>query len=53
MEMKALLFYLILNFNIQPYEKTQIPLKIAKSLLNWSTERGIDLEFRPRTAANI
>lgn len=49
MEIKALFFYLLLNFNIQPYEKTQIPIKIAKAAANWSTERGIDLEFKPRS----
>lgn len=49
MEVKALFFYLILNFNIQPYEKTQIPLEIAKSVLNWSFENGIHLELKPRT----
>ncbi|XP_055297251.1 probable cytochrome P450 9f2 [Sitodiplosis mosellana] len=48
MEVKALFFYLVLNFNIQPYEKTQIPVQIAKSAANWITERGIHVEFKPR-----
>lgn len=48
MEVKALFFYLLLNFNIQPYEKTQIPIKIAKVALNLNAENGIDLEFKAR-----
>ncbi|XP_031628377.1 cytochrome P450 9e2-like [Contarinia nasturtii] len=48
MEIKALFFYLLLNFTIQPYEKTQIPLKIAKSAVGWVTEKGIHVEFKPR-----
>lgn len=49
MEIKALVFYLLLKFNIQPYEKTQIPVKIAKSAANWITDGGIHLELKPRT----
>lgn len=49
MEIKAMYFYLILNFKIRPYEKTQIPLRIAKSVTCLSSERGIDLELIPRS----
>ncbi|XP_055301572.1 probable cytochrome P450 9f2 [Sitodiplosis mosellana] len=48
MEIKALLFYLLLNFNIQPYEKTEIPLKIVNSSINWNIGNVIHLEFKPR-----
>lgn len=48
MEIKALFFYLLLNFNIAAYEETQIPIKFAKTVTNWVPERGINLEFRPR-----
>lgn len=48
MEIKAILFYLLRDFVIQPYEKTEIPIKIAKSAANWVTENGIHLEFKPR-----
>uniref|UniRef100_A0A1B0D3B4 Uncharacterized protein n=1 Tax=Phlebotomus papatasi TaxID=29031 RepID=A0A1B0D3B4_PHLPP len=30
MEMKALIYYILLNFKIEPNEKTQIPLKLSK-----------------------
>lgn len=49
MQMKALFFYLLLNFNIQPYNETQIPLKIVNSAMLWITEKGINLELQPRT----
>ncbi|XP_055301644.1 probable cytochrome P450 9f2 [Sitodiplosis mosellana] len=48
MEIKALLFYLLLNFNIQPYEKTEIPLKMSYSHFSWNIANGIHLEFEPR-----
>lgn len=48
MEIKALFFYLLLNFSIETYEKTQIPIQIAKSAANWITEEGIHLELKPR-----
>lgn len=48
MEIKALYFYLLLRFSIQPFEKTQIPVKIAKSTVGWVPENGIHLEFRTR-----
>lgn len=48
MEIKALYFYLVLNFNIQPYEKTQIPIKIAKAPGKLIVENGTYLELKPR-----
>lgn len=49
MEIKAFVYYVILNFNVQPYEKTQIPVKIAKAAANWMAEDGIHLEWRARS----
>jgi len=48
MQTKALLFYLILNFKLEPNEKTQIPLRLKKHQFLLSTEKGIHLEFTPR-----
>ncbi|XP_031628376.1 probable cytochrome P450 9f2 [Contarinia nasturtii] len=50
MAMKAILFNILLNYSMQPYEKTQIPLKIVKCVVNWATETGIHIEFVPRKA---
>ncbi|XP_059607444.1 probable cytochrome P450 9f2 [Phlebotomus argentipes] len=49
MEVKAILYYLILNFKIEPTEKTQIPLKISKNI-TFSSEKGIRVQLTPRLA---
>ncbi|XP_055679448.1 probable cytochrome P450 9f2 [Lutzomyia longipalpis] len=48
MVLKSILYYLILNFHIDVTEKTQIPVKLAKSLFGLQSERGIHVSFRPR-----
>lgn len=47
MEIKAIIYHILSEFTIKPYEKTQIPLVIEKSAANWVTQ--IDLEFEPRS----
>lgn len=51
MEIKALFYYLLLSFNLQPYEKTDIPLQVAKTAANWVTKNGIHLELKPRATS--
>ncbi|XP_031627729.1 probable cytochrome P450 9f2 [Contarinia nasturtii] len=48
MEIKAVFFYLLLNFHIQPNENMEIPLKIHNSVAFWDIESTIDLELKPR-----
>lgn len=48
MEAKAILYYMLLNFSIEPNENTQIPLKFNKSFLSMHTEKGLHLELKPR-----
>uniref|UniRef100_A0A1L8E448 Putative cytochrome n=1 Tax=Nyssomyia neivai TaxID=330878 RepID=A0A1L8E448_9DIPT len=48
MELKSIIYYLILNFKLEPTEKTQIPLKMLKSFGTLESERGIHLQLRPR-----
>ena len=48
MELKAVFYYLILNFTFEPNDKTQIPLKLANSFTNVDGEKGIHAELRPR-----
>lgn len=50
MEIKALVYYVILNFNVQPFEKTQIPIKIAKAATSWVFEGGVHLEWKARSS---
>lgn len=48
MELKAILFYMLLNFSFEPNEKTQIPLKMDNVPVI-KTQRGVHLQLRPRT----
>lgn len=48
MELKAILYYLLLNFSFEANEQTQIPIKLIKSAFSLRTEDGMHLELRPR-----
>lgn len=48
MEMKTIVYYLLLNFSFEVHEKTQIPLRIEKSPNRLKPEKGIWVELRPR-----
>jgi len=48
MELKAIIYYLLLNFTVEPNEKTQIPIKLKKTPVALITEKGVHLEFRLR-----
>ncbi|XP_062558865.1 probable cytochrome P450 9f2 [Armigeres subalbatus] len=50
MEMKAVVYYLLLNFSFEVTEKTQIPLKLEKSPTKIASENGIWLELKPRVS---
>jgi hypothetical protein len=39
---------LLLNFTFEANSKTQIPLKIAKGLVGFSSEKGVHLDLVPR-----
>lgn len=47
MEIKVILFYLLLNFSLEPNEVTQIPLKMKRTIV-MTTEKGVNLELKPR-----
>ncbi|XP_055619254.1 probable cytochrome P450 9f2 [Toxorhynchites rutilus septentrionalis] len=48
MEMKAILYHLLLNFCIERSEQTQVPLKLLKGMMSLGTERGIHLRLKLR-----
>ncbi|KAG4075030.1 hypothetical protein HA402_004576 [Bradysia odoriphaga] len=48
MEVKAVLYYLLLKFSFEPNEKTEIPLKLKKVLTAMMPENGLHLELKPR-----
>lgn len=47
MELKAILYYLLLNFSFEPNEQSQIPLRLKKGPI-MATEKGVHLELKPR-----
>lgn len=49
MEVKAIVYHLMLSFSLEPTIKTQIPVKLAKSPGGTQTERGIHLELKIRS----
>lgn len=48
MEIKAVLFNILLHFSIEPTANTQIPVKLAKSSVSPYPEKGVHVEFKPR-----
>lgn len=51
MEMKAIVYYLLLNFSFEVHEKTQIPLKLQKSPSRLVSEKGIWVGLKLRVAS--
>ncbi|XP_055529186.1 probable cytochrome P450 9f2 [Wyeomyia smithii] len=49
MEVKLMLFYLLKDFKLEPTEKTQIPLRLLKSMFTIQAEHGVWLEIKART----
>jgi len=49
LEAKVVYCYLLRNFEIHPYEKTQIPIKLNKRGFNMTAEDGFWIELRKRT----
>lgn len=48
MQIKAILYNLLLNFSFEANEKTEIPLKLKKSPFSLNPENGMFLELKPR-----
>lgn len=48
MEIKTILYHLLLNFTLEPNDKTQIPVEITKSGFMLDIKDGVHLELRPR-----
>lgn len=47
MELKAILYYLLLNFSFEVNKNTQIPLKLKKGLA-LVVDNGVHVELKPR-----
>lgn len=48
MEIKAILYYMLLHFSFEPNEKTVIPIKLKKSMFVLLPENGLHLDFKMR-----
>lgn len=48
MEIKAILYHLLLNFTFEPNEKMEIPLKLKKTPFTLDAEKGVNLELKLR-----
>lgn len=48
MEVKTVIYYLLLNFNFEVTEKTQIPLKLANNPNQLQSEKGVFIGLKPR-----
>lgn len=48
MEVKVIVYNLLKDFSFESYEKTQIPLKMAKNFFALQAENGVWLELKPR-----
>jgi len=48
MELKTIIYYLLLTFNFEPTKKTQIPLKLANNPAQLQSEKGVYVGFKPR-----
>lgn len=48
MEVKAILYYLLLHFSFEPNQKTQIPVELKKFPFKLMPENGMHLELKPR-----
>ncbi|XP_058837436.1 probable cytochrome P450 9f2 [Topomyia yanbarensis] len=51
MEVKAIVYYLLLNFSFHRSENTQIPLKLKKGFVNLQTEKGMFMRLQLRNNA--
>lgn len=48
MQMKVVVYHLLLKFKFMPNHKTQIPLKIIGNLLAMEFEKGMNLKLERR-----
>ncbi|KFB49796.1 AGAP012296-PA-like protein [Anopheles sinensis] len=48
MEVKAIFYYMLMEFTFEKTPNTPVPLRLAKTIFGISSEKGIYVEFRPR-----
>lgn len=48
MEIKAIIYYVLLRFSIEPNANTQIPIQLKDTLIGLHVEGGANLDFKLR-----
>lgn len=48
LELKAILYYILLDFTLIPNAKSQIPLKLKKNPVDLQSEKGVHVTLSPR-----
>lgn len=48
MEVKSVIYHLLLHFKFEPNEKTQIPINISKQPFGMTSEKGVNLRLALR-----
>lgn len=48
MEIKTALYYLLLNYSLEPNAMSQIPIQLKKNPLMLQAEKGMHMELKPR-----
>ncbi|XP_037040680.1 probable cytochrome P450 9f2 [Bradysia coprophila] len=48
MEVKAIVFYVLLNFKLEPNEQTQVQLKLLKTPFSLRAEKGVNVRLKLR-----
>uniref|UniRef100_A0A182QHC0 Cytochrome P450 n=1 Tax=Anopheles farauti TaxID=69004 RepID=A0A182QHC0_9DIPT len=48
MEVKAIIYYMLLEFSFERTPNTQVPLRMGNGFPGMRTEKGVFVEFRPR-----
>lgn len=49
MEVKTLIYYLLLNFEFQRSEKTEDPIELKPTAANLQAKNGLWFDLKPRT----
>lgn len=48
MEVKAIIYYLLLSFTLVPNDKSEIPIVLDKTPFNIKAKNGVHLQLKPR-----
>ncbi|XP_058462575.1 cytochrome P450 9e2-like [Malaya genurostris] len=53
MEVKAIMYHMLLHFSFERTEKTQVPLQLAKGYIGLHSKAGLFVELKPRSHVTV